>query len=464
MNRGQKVVLGVALVGGTALGISALSKGAKAAPPPVVPPSLVEGYLSDIAACLTLDALAAVKTRFDADYTAGKLTQAEYQQVYDAYVVRYNELSAVTTALDIRFQMPDAFMPAPSVTVDGAVVGTAPLLWQTSPGPHTVSWQDKPGGLNPTPGVAYYQAPPPQTVTVTEGQTLMVTGIYTIVPTSPPDIRLDAFNFGDAQPFLPSSTHIAYINITNPTDRTIQYLVYAYPSDPGDTGEPASLGSSDLGLIPPGSWSTQFSIQMPAAAGTYPIWLRFYEWKSGGLQTFIKRVNTGQSVTVAPSPSQWPIQTQLASIMPYLVLAGVWRYSLYWTYQPANPGATNLFELFVGETVEINVTQPCTLMYSGWTWSLAAGYNTITWGSPPPPPSAAWLIETQLASIMIYLKDAWVFRSGTWYLYVAYNRPASNLQEIYPGETVYIEVLQNCVLSYGGKTWNLAAGENTITW
>ncbi len=38
MNRGQKVVLGVVVVGGTAVAISALSKGAKAAPPTPPPP------------------------------------------------------------------------------------------------------------------------------------------------------------------------------------------------------------------------------------------------------------------------------------------------------------------------------------------------------------------------------------------------------------------------------------------
>ena len=428
------------------------------------PPSLVEQYLKDIAACLTLDALAAVRVRFEADLAAAKLTRAEYDQVYDAYIKRYGELTTVTTFLDIRFEPPDAYMPAPTVTVDGVLAGTAPILFPTTAGTHTIAWQEKPGGDNPSPGVLYYQASAPQTVTVVEGQTLMLFGVYTIVPTSPPDITLDAFNFGDAQPFLPSSTHIAYINVTNPTDRTIRYLVYAYPSDPGDTGETVGIiGQGEL-VLSPGSWSTQFSITVPTAEGTYPIWLRFYEWGTT-FQTFIKRVNTGKTATVQ-GPTGWPIETQLASIMPYLVLAGVWRESLYWTYQPANPGATNLFELFVGETVEINVTQPCTLVYSGWTWSLAAGYNTIVWGSPPPPPPPPVTIEDQLASIIYppYLVDVWVYRGGEWLVYAYPPIPQNTLQELYAGETVYIEVLQNCVLSYGGKTWNLAAGENTITW
>ncbi len=44
MNRGQKIALGIGVVGGTALAISALSKGAKAAPP--TPPAEVAAVVS----------------------------------------------------------------------------------------------------------------------------------------------------------------------------------------------------------------------------------------------------------------------------------------------------------------------------------------------------------------------------------------------------------------------------------
>ncbi|MBU2009818.1 MAG: hypothetical protein KJ624_08310 [Chloroflexi bacterium] len=399
MNRGQKVVLGVVVVGGTALAVSALSKRAEAAPPPVVPPSLVEGYLSDIAASLTLDALAAVRVRFEGDYVAGKLTQPEYQQVYDAYLVRYGELVGPATAtLDIKavpvLAGPYGTILAPKVYVDGAWVGSAPVLWTLYPGTYTISWEDKPGGDNPAPGVAYYQAPAAQTVTVAAGQTLVVEGTYTIVPAVvvPPNITLDAFWFSNVQPFLPSSTHIAYINITNPTNRTINYYFDAYPFNPGNTGGEVAgrIGVGDIGPIPPGSWGTQLGITMPAAEGVYPLFLRFYENVAGFPLAYIKTVNTGQSVTVGspppppppPPPPGWPIIQQLASIYSYLSPGmGVWNEAGTLGFDPTAPyyPPSDLQELLVGQRYWISVTQACTLSYGGKTWNLAAGWNLITW-------------------------------------------------------------------------------------
>ncbi len=313
MNRGQKVVLGVVVVGGTALAIKALSKGAEAAPPTPPPPG--QGIIS----------------------------------------VSW---------------LPAELLP-PYILIDGSVAGPFPV--SVAPGQHTVSF----GPISP------YTTPADQVVQVAEGQTVQVVGVYTL-PSSP-DITLDVFTWRDVQPYAPGSSHIADISLTNPTGRTINYWVYAYPSDPGDTSEPitGALCQANLGPIPPGSWSTQFSITMPAAVGVYPIWLRFYEYIAGAPLAYIKRVNTGLTATVGtvtpPPPSGWPVETQLASIQPYLIV--VWNEAGTLLYYPAAPyyPPSDLQELIVGQRYWIDVTQPCTLTYGGKTWSLAAGWNLVTW-------------------------------------------------------------------------------------
>lgn len=467
MRRGQKIALGLAVAGGTALGISVLSRRAKAAPPvtPTPPPSLVQGYLNDIAAASTLADLEAVRARFEVDRTAGKLTQDEYQQVYNAYVARYNELSAgVVTALNIKVVKPDTLMPAPIVFGNGTNLGLAPVLWKVDPGTYTISWQQKPGGDNPSPGVAYYQAPPDRTVTVTAGQTLAVTGTYTIVPLQPADVTFVSFGF-DGQgpnPTLTPGTHVATVVITNPTSRSVDYVFYSYRSQPDPTSPSlGSLGYDLLMGIAPGTWSAKISVTIPPEAGTFPVWLGFYD----RLQTtYLKSVNTGTTYTVAAAPpTGWPIETQLASIMPYLVLVGVYRGGFYYTYVPNDPSRTNVFEIFAGETFEVNVKQACTLTYGGWTWQLAAGYNLwLVWGSPPPPPPPSWPIVTQLSSISPYVLRVTDVAGTLWY--DSPPAPGDNLKELIPGQNYWIEVLQACLLSYGGKSWNLAADWNLITW
>jgi hypothetical protein len=317
MNRGQKVVLGAVVVGGTALAISALSKRAEAAPPPPPPPpgqgSIAVSWL------------------------------------------------------------PAGLLP-PYILIDGGVAGPFPV--SVAPGAHTVSF----GPIPP------YTTPPDQVVQVVEGQTVQVVGTY--IPPVSADVVLNVFTFRDVQPYEPGSSHIVDLTLTNPTNRTINYQVYAYPSDPGDVGEPIAIGVGWLGPIPPGTWGTQFSITMPAADGVYPVWLRFYEYIAGAPLAFIKRVNTGQYFTVGyppppPPPPEWPIVTQLASVLPYIPSdSGVWVYrnSVWLMYSPYVPEWVNtLQEIYPGEEVSIPVTQACTLTYGAKTWNLVAGWNTITW-------------------------------------------------------------------------------------
>jgi len=312
MNRGQKIVLGVVVVGGgTALAV-ALSKGAKAAPPPPPPP--------------------------------GK--------------------GAISISL-----LPAGLVP-PYILIDGgaAVLGSNTV----DPGQHTVSF----GPISP------YTTPPDQVVQVLEGQTVEVVGIYTAPPSA--DVRLESFGFAGAEPFAPSSAQLAIIGYTNPTSRSINYQVYAYPSDPGDISEPVTgtIGIGRLGPTPPGSWSSQFNTNMPSVEGTYPIWLRFYEYIVGAPLAFIKRVYTGRSVVVGtvppPPPPGWPIVDQVASIAAYLV--DVWS-TVYpqQVYDPYNLPTSDLREMLAGQQYWIEVVLPCTLSYAGKTWNLAQGQNLITW-------------------------------------------------------------------------------------
>ena len=94
-------------------------------------------------------------------------------------------LKGKVSSINIRVVKPDTVMVDPLVYVDGAVVGTGSVVWKApAAGTYTVTGQDRPGGDNPSPGVLYYQAPVPQTVTVTESRTVTVTLTYTIVETA----------------------------------------------------------------------------------------------------------------------------------------------------------------------------------------------------------------------------------------------------------------------------------------
>ncbi len=75
---------------GTGVGLTLLvllTRGGKAAAAP--PVSLVDQYLAEIAAATTYAQLDAIRWRFEADYTAGKMTYDQYALLYSAYVNRY---------------------------------------------------------------------------------------------------------------------------------------------------------------------------------------------------------------------------------------------------------------------------------------------------------------------------------------------------------------------------------------
>jgi hypothetical protein len=84
MKTATKVLVGTGV--GVAL-LVALTRGGKAAPAP--PADLVGQYLAEIAAATTYAQLDAIRYRFEADYTAGKMTYDLYSVLYSAYVQRY---------------------------------------------------------------------------------------------------------------------------------------------------------------------------------------------------------------------------------------------------------------------------------------------------------------------------------------------------------------------------------------
>ena len=83
-----KVLLGTGIAVGT---LALLTRGGKAAAAP--PPSLVDQYLAEIAAATTYAQLDAIRYRFEADYTAGKLTYDLYAVLYSAYAQKYTQVT-----------------------------------------------------------------------------------------------------------------------------------------------------------------------------------------------------------------------------------------------------------------------------------------------------------------------------------------------------------------------------------
>ncbi len=76
-----------------------------------------------------------------------------------------------------------------------------------------------------------------------------------------------------------------------------------------------------------------------------------------------------------------------------------------------------------------------------------------------------WPIKEQLASIQQNLVRVWISRNGVWYMYDPADMQGSDLYEIYQGDTVSIYVTRVSVLTYGGRSYNLAGGSwNEIIW
>ena len=78
--------------------------------------------------------------------------------------------------------------------------------------------------------------------------------------------------------------------------------------------------------------------------------------------------------------------------------------------------------------------------------------------------SAQDTISQQMASIKPYLVDVWVYRAGVWLLYSVPFPLTNTLNRLFPGETATIQVTQTVTLTYGGNSYPLAAGQNTIVW
>ena len=74
-------------------------------------------------------------------------------------------------------------------------------------------------------------------------------------------------------------------------------------------------------------------------------------------------------------------------------------------------------------------------------------------------------IKEQLSSCINYIYTTWTYRDEKW---VGFN-PISpdwtnDLIEIFPNEKVSIDIKQDCVLAYGGYTYNLKQGWNQLIW
>jgi hypothetical protein len=348
----------------------------------IAPNELLQQYLAELTAATTVNAVDAIKVRFDADYALGKFTPSEYSMLYDAYLARREELAPGDTFFEVRVVKPDAFMADPAVSVDGVIIGYGNFTRAVEPGTHTVSFQDRPG--QPGPGVAYYQAPPDLVVTVADGETKIITATYTAVPLTPGDALLNSFVVMGTPPYAPGSLQTALMYMTNPTDRTIKYIVYVYPFDPTsiETPEGGALGISSPFDVGPGAQVSQYiDLTMPGTEGSYPVWVTF--WEVTTWYDFLKKANTGLVLEVdIIIPGGWPIETQLASIItpvPYLMTAVVYRNGSYLYYDYPRLPVDDLQEIFPGETVQIQVLQACPLSYGGKTWHLAAGWNQIVW-------------------------------------------------------------------------------------
>jgi len=72
-----------------------------------------------------------------------------------------------------------------------------------------------------------------------------------------------------------------------------------------------------------------------------------------------------------------------ASISTYLTQAWVQRGSTWYAYDPTDPTGSDLTYVQGGEYIQLQVTQDCTLTYSGQGYniskSLKTGWNTISW-------------------------------------------------------------------------------------
>jgi len=78
---------------GTGVGLTLLvllTRGGKAEAAP--PSSLVDQYLAEIAAATTYAQLDAIRYRFEADYTASKMSYAQYSVLYSAYAQKYTQV------------------------------------------------------------------------------------------------------------------------------------------------------------------------------------------------------------------------------------------------------------------------------------------------------------------------------------------------------------------------------------
>ena len=78
--------------------------------------------------------------------------------------------------------------------------------------------------------------------------------------------------------------------------------------------------------------------------------------------------------------------------------------------------------------------------------------------------SAQETIQAQMASIAPYLVDVWVYRAGTWLVYSVPFPLTNTLDRLIPGETAFVQVTETVTLTYGGNSYPLAAGQNTIVW
>jgi len=179
--------------------------------PPVLPEEEIRKFLKRIKAAMTREELEAIRDEFENLYLERKISEEQYGRLFAAYDARIREIEALAlgTKLIVEVVPPELH---PRIYLNGTYIGSAPVEYVVEPGEYTVSFEDERYLFHEAPvGVLYYIAPKPVKVRIELGETQRVVGEYT--PIIGP--RAVGITWSPAPPFTPGQDVTAIVSIEN---------------------------------------------------------------------------------------------------------------------------------------------------------------------------------------------------------------------------------------------------------
>ena len=222
-----------------------------------------------------------------------------------------------------------------------------------------------------------------------------------------------------------------------------------------------TLGGTTMNVVQPdgdGNIWSQFQVPSNLGVGTTAAYTALDNYSNASMAGTLAIPNPKLTVDPESGPVGTTITITGEGFLPLTALTGITM-----TGVALLPAGTVLTDSVGGFTATATVPG---LSPGGHGVSATANETASTSYTISAAAAAAATPETGFATIADYLNIAWAFDSETqqWTVYDPTEGAPSTLTVLTTGDGYWIQVAEDCTLTYGPNTYNLKAGWNLKGW